>query len=147
ERLLETVAADGGDVPFEDVVDFVHPALHEFALVGGKNSRRAEERSVNAAIVFFPIDSDFVPHVGGREFACDDADRAGDRGGVGKNRVCATRDIVATAPGDIAHRDDQRLFGFHALGSVENDFAGGGRTAGGIDPQDDSLDRVVGRGL
>src|SRR5205823_14609539 len=84
-----------------------------------------------------------VPHARGHQLAADHADRTSDRGLVGEDEVRAASDIVAAATGDVAHRDDEWLLRLHALRRVQDDLAGDGGAAGGIDAQDDRLDRII----
>ena len=72
-------------------------------------------RGVGAALIGFPRHADLVPHVGGDELAADDADGGGDRRIIGKDRVGGAGDVISPAAGNVAHGDDQRFFGFHAL--------------------------------
>ena len=108
---------------FEDAVDLIHPALQFLALFFAEFVSAREDSRLLAAGICGEMDSEVLPRIGRCELARDDADRAGDGGGVGEDGVAAAGDVVAAASGDVAHRNDERLLFFHALGGVENDFA------------------------
>ena len=87
DRLLEPIAAGGDHVAFEHAVNLVHPALDFGSLVGRERMPARQDVGVGSALVAFEIEAKFVPHRRGVELAADDADRAGDRAGIGVDHV------------------------------------------------------------
>lgn len=91
------------------------------------------------------LDSPAV-HCGGEvEGLHDDADGAGEGGGLGEDLVAAEGDVVAAGCGDGAHGDDEGFAGalFEAADFGEHGFGGGDGASGGVDAEDDGFDAVV----
>ena len=87
-----------------------------------------------------------VLELAGHQLAGDDADRAGDRSGVGHDRVSGHRHVVAARRRDRAHRRDDGLTAVaDPIHLAPNGFRPGDRSAGTVDAQHDRGDVVVGR--
>jgi len=141
---LELVTATCCYATLKVVVDAVHHIHHQLAFGFVPFARRAEDIAAFAALVFVRADADPIPQAVGDELAADHTDRAGNRHRVGKDGVCQRRDVVATAGGDVTHRDDERTtIGFEAFGRFANDVGRQRRSARRVHAQHERLHRRV----
>ena len=138
------IGAALGHAVEEEGISAVHILLHHFAFFGVEGTSHGTE--IAALVGLYPIERE--SELVGQEFAgignhAEDADAAGEGGGLGKDVVGTATHVVSAACCQTAHGYDHGFLLLEELYGAPHLLAGVGRTSAGIDAEHDGLHLLV----
>ena len=127
----------------EGLIDLVH-AAHDRSPFGGGQRRGRPHTGRGVALHGVERDSQLVfKGVDGVEVHAEDTDRTRKGQFVGHDDVGGTRNVITSAGGIGAHRNDHRFLGFQQLHFAPDDVRSQCTAAGGVHAQHHGLDLLV----
>src|SRR5690606_20311412 len=120
----------------EDLVAARDVAQRGLALVVGVGPKPAAHAGVLAEVELVDADPELLERAREIHLRIEDADAAGDGGGVGEDVLAGGGDVVAPARTGAAHRDDDRLFLAREVELARDRVRRGDRSAGAVDAHD-----------